>query len=111
MSGHSEFERAFALGLRRVMRFPVTLEASLRSSAVGNLKVQITDISENGCQCRKLTRLIVGAHLTLVMPNMAPLGATVVWVDSESVGLKFNAKMHASVVEHIAALSMAQGRR
>lgn len=110
MSGHSDFERASALGLRKTMRYPVTIDAALRSSAIGNLKVQLTDISEHGCQCKKLARLCVGTYLTLVMPNMAPFGAVVVWVDFDNIGLKFSSKMHCSVVEHIVALSAASGR-
>ena len=107
MSGHGEFARASALGLRKVMPYPVVIDACLRSSAAGSIKVQLTDISETGCQCKKLARLAVGSYLTLVMPNLAPFGATVVWVADEQIGLQFNTKLHISVVDHVVSLSSA----
>ena len=105
MFGYDQFAKAAALGSRNALRHTVVITADLRSSAVGKIKVTLTDISECGCQCKRSARLVIGSFIMLSMTGYTPFGARVVWINASAVGLEFLAPLHSSVLAHIIAKS------
>jgi len=90
---------------RRHLRLPVCLETAICSSSVRRLTADLVDISVTGCRIDTPIYVLPGCHLTVTVPGLAPLGATVRWCDRHAIGLEFQRSLDPRVVDHVAALS------
>ncbi|WP_230281147.1 PilZ domain-containing protein [Croceicoccus sp. Ery15] len=61
--------------------------------------VRISDLTEGGCRISSIPRaLAIGDHISISIDTLAPLFATVKWVESgRAAGLKFDNPLYPSV--------------
>lgn len=86
------------------MRLPVRLETTICSSAVRRISADLVDISITGGRLATPNYLPAGCHLTLTIPTLAPLGATVRWCGDMELGLEFARALHPLVVDRVVRL-------
>ena len=85
---------------RRAAARTVTSAAILlRRLGSADLRVRLRDISTVGCRFAGAACLGVNDHLVTRLPGLEPLGATVVWSDGRTAGLRFDRPLHPAVFE------------
>ena len=86
---------------RAQLRIPVVLESAISVVRSGRRKVALTDLSTAGCKVDAPYGWKEGQHVTITLPTLAPIGATVRWSTAEAMGLAFDRAIHTSVIQHI----------
>ena len=86
---------------RAQLRIPVFLESAISVVRSGRRKVALTDLSTAGCKVDAPYAWKEGQHVTITLPSLAPIGATVRWSTNEAMGLAFDRALHTSVIQHI----------
>jgi hypothetical protein len=82
-------------------RIPVSLSATSRPSGdVRRFQADVSDLSVEGCKLF-VTGLHKGEQVWVGIAHLAPMPATVCWVDGPAVGLRFKSRLHDSVVTHL----------
>ncbi|KQR87830.1 PilZ domain-containing protein [Sphingomonas sp. Leaf343] len=92
---------------RGALRIPVRLKSTICSSAVRKVKADLVDLSTGGCRLATGLYMSDGAHLTLAIPTLEPVGARVRWCHHLGMGLEFLRPLHPLIVQRLAGLSMA----
>lgn len=87
---------------RGAHRHPVTIASKLTSSWLGNLTIEVIDLSYLGCRVALRFSLPVGEILTITLPTLAPLSARVIWTDGLSSGLAFTRPLGEPVLRMMA---------
>lgn len=80
-------------------RVPMSAEVSLRRLGQNQYRVQITDLSPEGCKIELVERPRVGEHLLLKFDGFEVLDAEVCWVEGFVAGLRFEKPFHAAVFD------------
>jgi hypothetical protein len=80
-------------------RVPLSAEVSLRRLGQNQYRVQITDLSPEGCKVELVERPRVGEHLLLKFDGFEVLDAEVCWVEGFIAGLRFEKPFHAAVFD------------
>ncbi len=82
---------------RAAERNPVALEGSLRRLGMGNYRVNVFDLSPQGCKVELVERPRVGEHVLLKFDRMDVMDAEVCWVQEHFAGLRFERSIHDAV--------------
>lgn len=84
--------------MRAGQRWAVRLPAMLRSGAGVHLSVEMSDISESGCQIRACAELEEGSRITLAIPSFTSFEAEVMWAEDDAMGLRFIKRLHPMIL-------------
>ncbi|HEV2595862.1 MAG TPA: PilZ domain-containing protein [Sphingomicrobium sp.] len=88
---------------RRATRTQVTGEIRLRAAGRSNYRVQVLDLSTDGCKVEMIERLSVGDQMLVKFEGLEMIGATVVWVENHLGGLRFERPFHPAVLDMLRA--------
>lgn len=91
--------------VRASARQEVHLSATVLSGTGEQITVEMTDISDSGCQVRKSAALEEGSVLRLTIPSFTSFAATVVWAEDDVMGLRFEKRLHPMILDQILSLS------
>ena len=92
------------VGRRRAKRQQLSAAGFYRTGSGTPRNVILTDISKTGCRFVDVTnRLYVGTQLTLKIGAVGPIDAVVAWIDNRVVGVRFNAPLYESFLDHLVA--------
>lgn len=72
---------------------------SLRRLGQNNYRVQVNDLSPEGCKVELVERPRVGEHVLVKFEGLEALDAEVCWVDGFVAGVRFEKPMHGSVFD------------
>ena len=64
-------------------------------------KARLTDMSVTGFRIGWMPKACAGNSVTIRLPTMAPLQATVRWKDGNAIGCQFNRALSVYVFEHL----------
>lgn len=92
---------------RGATRRVVDFGAFVRESEGVALKIQVKDISTDGCRIWSSEALIAKSEIWLKISGLPPLRARVAWVGPGEAGCEFSTPLHESTIEEI----LAPGRR
>lgn len=91
-------------------RLEVLGEATLRRDGSSNYRVQVFDISEEGCKVEIVERPSVAEGVWLKFDGLEALHATVKWVAPPVIGLRFDRPIHPAVFEAL-IIKLSRTRR
>ncbi len=87
---------------RRMPRQDVKVLAKYRTGSGTQMEVRVIDISETGCRLyEKRTPLLAGAKISLRIEALGPFDAEVIWVDVDTIGIRFAKPLYGPVFDHI----------
>lgn len=83
----------------------VSLSASGKISEPyhGQHAVELLDISSTGARIATFRRFEIGQSIYLTIDKLQSIKCDIRWVKPGEIGVSFGAKLHVSVVDHIAA--------
>jgi hypothetical protein len=84
---------------RRSARAAVRAEVSLRRLGQSSYRVNVTDLSPEGCKLGLVERPRVGEQLFVKLDGLEALDAEVCWVDGHVAGLRFERTIHPAVFD------------
>jgi hypothetical protein len=88
---------------RREPRTQVNIQGRYRTGNGIVRDVVVLDLSTHGCKFfDRFSNLNHNSALTVRIGNIGPLDARVRWIESQTVGVRFDTPLHASVLEHMA---------
>ena len=85
----AEFEPAVALGRRRSMRAPVSLDARIGRGGLDRALCRVVDLSLHGARLQTYSALRQGTGIWLALPKVGHRAARVVWASDFEAGLEF----------------------
>jgi hypothetical protein len=85
----AEFEPAEALGRRRSMRAPVSLDARIGRGGLDRALCKVVDLSQHGARLQTYSALRAGSHIWLTLPGVGHCAARIVWANDFEAGLEF----------------------
>ena len=89
---------------RYATRLDVRLNAALRElGSSQRFTVDVIDLSLTGFRCETSFNLRVGQAVSVTIPGLAPLEATVAWADGFRYGCAFERALHVAVFDHFVA--------
>lgn len=103
----AEFVLAPVDDARGATRRLVDFAGFVRESDAVALKVQVKDISTDGCRLWASEELKPQSEIWLKVTGLAPIRARVAWVASGEAGCEFSTPLHPSTVEQL----LVPGRR
>jgi hypothetical protein len=80
-------------------RLRVLAEATLRRDGSSNYRVQVFDVSQEGCKVEIVERPSVGEGVWLRFDGLEAMHAMVSWVAPPLAGLRFDRPIHVAVFE------------
>jgi hypothetical protein len=86
---------------RREPRYCVDIDARVRNGTGNARRVNVTNLSQQGCRFRLGERLGAGAFLTITVERVGFLDARVKWRDGDWHGIRFDQPLHPAVLDHI----------
>ena len=89
------------LRFRQSGRLPLEAEVTVRRAGFPNFRVQIDDISTDGCRIEFVDRPSLDERVWVKLDGLASLEGKVAWVKDRSAGIKFDQPMHPAVLEDL----------
>lgn len=87
---------------RREERHGITVQGRYRTGSGMAVDVTLRDLSKGGCQVHdRLGRLEVEQFLTIRIGPIGPIDSRVRWLDGRVAGIRFDAPLNDSVLDHI----------
>lgn len=87
---------------RRKPRQNVKVLAKYRTGRGTQMDVRVMDISETGCKLfEKRTPLSENDKISMRIETLGPFDAEVIWVDTDTIGIKFVKPLYGPVFDHI----------
>ena len=84
---------------RRFDRFNLTAEVSLRRFRKLNYRLQVFDISPDGCKIELVDNPQLQERVLIKLDGIEPLAAEVCWVEGSCAGLRFQRSFHPAVFD------------
>jgi hypothetical protein len=97
-----EFTQRRPASNRREARLPASILADVRAGALAWRKSRLTELSLHGFKLSWLPNATVGRSVTVRMPGIEPLRATIRHIDRDGVGCEFERPLSPYVLEHLA---------
>jgi len=88
---------------RRSERVSLAADVSLRRIGKSTFRVNVTDVSPDGCKVQLVERPAVDEHVLVKFEGLEPMESEVCWVDGFTAGLKFERAMHPAVFDLLVA--------
>lgn len=82
---------------RRGPRIPLTAEVLLRRSGQKNYRVQIYDVSPDGCKIEFVERPNIGERLWVKFDALDAVEGSVCWIEGHLAGVNFERPIHPAV--------------
>ncbi|GGB31994.1 hypothetical protein GCM10011380_21770 [Sphingomonas metalli] len=86
---------------RRAPRAPVALEASLNGSRFDRALCTVVDLSTTGARLSTYSMLRRGSEISLVLPDLGAVPATVVWSTDFEAGCEFRRPLRQDLVDKL----------
>lgn len=86
---------------RRGDRVAVSAEVNIRRSGFHGFRVQIFDLSPEGCRMEFVEIPAVGERVWVKFQDLAPLEATVRWVDGHYGGVQFERPIYEPIFRRL----------
>ncbi|WP_114522156.1 PilZ domain-containing protein [Altererythrobacter sp. ZODW24] len=87
---------------RRKPRQDVKVLAKYRTGRGTQMDVRVIDISETGCRLfEKRSPLSANDKISMRIEALGPFDAEVVWVEVDTIGIKFVKPLYGPVFDHI----------
>ena len=84
---------------RKWERVSLTAEVEVRRSGVHGFRVQVFDLSPEGCRIEFVERPVLGERVWVKFDGLESLGATVRWLDGHIGGVAFERPLHEAVFQ------------
>ena len=84
---------------RQAERMSSTAEVSLRRLGKLNYRVQVFDVSSNGCKVELVDKPRLDEHVLVKFDGLESLEAEVCWIDGTTAGLRFEKPIHPAVFD------------
>jgi hypothetical protein len=84
---------------RRAERNGVEGQISMRRLGSFGFELPVRDISTAGCKVELVEQVCASDSVITRLPGLEPFGATVVWSDDRTAGVRFNRPIHPAVFE------------
>ena len=84
---------------RRFERTALTAEVSMRRLGKHTFKVQVFDVSPDGCKLELVDKPRVDEHVLVKFDGLEALKAEVCWIEGNHAGLRFEKSIHPAVFE------------
>jgi hypothetical protein len=84
---------------RAAERVELKIQASMRRIGMGNYRVNVSDLSPDGCKVELVERPRVGEHVMIKFDAIEAISAEVCWVQEYFAGLRFERPIHEAVFE------------
>ncbi|HEY6048491.1 MAG TPA: PilZ domain-containing protein [Sphingomicrobium sp.] len=84
---------------RQAERLSLTAEVSLRRLGKLNYRVQVFDISSQGCKVELVDKPRLEEHVLVKFEGLESLEAEVCWIEGTSAGLRFEKPIHPAVFD------------
>ena len=88
---------------RQSGRVPLEAEITVRRAGFPNFRVQIDDISTDGCRIEFVDRPNLRERVWVKFDGLTSLEGSVVWVKAHSAGIKFDHAIHPAVFDDLIA--------
>ena len=86
---------------RQSGRVPLEAEITVRRAGYPNFRVQIDDISLEGCRIEFVDRPNLDERVWIKFDGLASIEGSVVWVKERSAGIQFDHAIHPAVFEDL----------
>lgn len=97
----AEIEPALALGRRRSMRAPVSLDAKIGRGGLDRALCKVIDLSQHGAKIQTYSALRAGTQHWLTLPKVGHWASKVVWANDFEAGLEFRNPLSEAAFEAI----------
>lgn len=101
----AQLARVLTTQVRRSRRVPVQATCRVRALWGEAVDVLVSDLSSLGCRLEMAGSHTIGAHLTVQMPQMKALNATIAWSGGRYVGVAFKQPLPPAVADHLVRLN------
>ena len=88
---------------RQSGRVPLEAEITMRRAGFPNFRVQIDDISAEGCRVEFVDRPNLNERVWVKFEGLTAVEGSVVWVKDRSAGIKFDHAIHPAVFDDLIA--------
>jgi hypothetical protein len=88
---------------RRSERLSLAAEVRLRRIGKATFRVNVNDVSPEGCRVQLVERPAEGEHVLVKFAGLEVLESRVCWVDGFTAGLKFDKPIHPAVFDLLVA--------
>lgn len=95
---------------RRARRAAVIGEISLRGAGHHGYRVNVLDLSTDGCKVELVERPKAGERMRVKFEGLEALDARVCWVEGHTAGLEFEHRIHRAVLDLLIARLAADKR-
>ena len=89
---------------RSAPRRPIGARAAMTLGDGGQMEVEVTDLSTDGCRLLAAPGLAHATALTITLPFLASIAATVRWSNADATGVRFNRPIHPTLVAMLAGI-------
>lgn len=89
---------------RSAPRQPIGARAAMTVGDGGPLEVEVIDLSTDGCRLLAVPTLAQATALTITLPFLATIAATVRWSTADATGIRFNRPIHPTLVAMLAGI-------
>ena len=84
---------------RRADRTPIHAEVTLRALGRNSYRVQVLNLSTDGCRVEFVERPRVDDHVSIKFDGLETLESDVRWVEGHNAGLVFTRRLHPAVFD------------
>lgn len=99
----AEFEPAEALGRRRSVRAPVSLDGRIGRGGIDRALCKVTDLSPHGARLQTYSELRAGMMIWLSLPNAGHRVAKIIWARDFEAGVEFHSPLSADTFAALTA--------
>jgi hypothetical protein len=93
---------------RTSFRVSLSAQGKISEPYQGQHAVELLDISSTGARIATYRQFQTGQSIYLTIDKLQSIKCAVRWVKPGEIGVSFAAKLHVSVVDHIAAANRAR---
>ena len=96
---------------RRAERVPLACEVEFKRHADARYRVELVDLSPEGCCISPPVRVEIGQGLWLRIPKMEPVHGKIAWVKDWKAGVEFDHPFHPAVFDSVVARLKEEGEK
>jgi hypothetical protein len=88
---------------RHAERVPLNCEIEFKRHGGARYRVELFDLSADGCCLSPPIRVKAGDSISLRIPDMEAIHGEIAWVRDWKAGVRFDHPFHAAVFDHVVA--------
>ena len=86
---------------RKAERVPLQADVDFRRTGEHRWRVNIHDISPQGCRVELPTRVVVGDTIWVTVPGIEALQGRICWTENWVAGVEFDRPLHPAVFDMV----------